>query len=1128
MGSLNRACRRFRQDRGLRAGPRLRLEELVARRLLASDLGFAPLDHSVLVDSLDESAPFQAPAGFTQQLLQSHFADSDYLNLASALTMNETSAGAQREVGRYIFATHAMAANAAVTRTDTFTGDTVVIAERPDVERLAEVVWSPWGTLLVAENIILSTHPDPAAQDDPTLVTMDTFPFEIDAFASKYSGLVYEVDPFPEDMGIAVASNFVPRPLLGGMAHRGIAVDSSGSVYLSDDLDGGSVYRFTPEKPADMSVGSLSVLRLTTTASTGRAEWIPLSDELEASVAVNARVAAREVEATTFARPAGVAYQHGILYVAITGEDRVIAVNLASASVPWISDFVTVQTIDAASSNWVGDAFQAPSALAIAADGRLFISEAWSDGTVEIERGRDIWAAVDADDVRVANEIGRFASLSTLGADPSGLYAGPNRPDSLYVAIRDSASENDHLIAFFSVPDVGFTPLPRSARLESTGAERETSAPFDLATGFFQSVIQFGTNPADPLDDPRAHSELFNRNLDMVVVNETGPEPGRYLFATHEQRRRSETDPASLGGGVSRLDLLTGEVTIISQRADYESIDGLVWTPWGTLLTGEERTRQSSFNLDPDFPAAVAGLAYEIVNPLGDPDAADERLRPRTIPRPAIGALAHEGIAFDSEGNFYVIHESSVGSLYKYVPDNPNQPDALEGGTMYALKVAHGGQGQNSDGTFQANSERLGLAEWIPLVGETTITQTLPADFNDDGVVDDLDRQILIENFGRQDATPAEGDTNGDGIVDEVDEQTLIESMGETREKMILLEDLVRTDAQHAANIVGATRYWRPEDIEIAQPAHGRETLYVALTGAARAANSGARHLHAPRVLAIELQGSQAVVRNFLTHDTIDASTGRRVGAQLQNADNLAIDDGVVYLTEDAAAGDIWIAVDADGNSQADVMGRWASLSTRGAEPSGVYINPFVPGEIFVSVQHPASDQDATVQIVRQDSLAARLAGDANFDQRVDAQDLNIVGQYWQSRVTGWRQGDFNGDLFVDAADLSAVGENWQVGVPINAGDSVPRAPLAQRIIARDGAKGFAEGQLHDDNDAEKSQADRRQVVDRSYRWQRTYRHHSPVRSAAVGHGGTEGENAVDAWMANLDAAELPRWRRQR
>jgi len=78
----------------------------------------------------------------------------------------------------------------------------------------------------------------------------------------------------------------------------------------------------------------------------------------------------------------------------------------------------------------------------------------------------------------------------------------------------------------------------------------------------------------------------------------------------------------------------------------------------------------------------------------------------------------------------------------------------------------------------------------------------------------------------------------------------------------------------------------------------------------------------------------------------------------------------------------------------------------------------------------------------------AFLSSDANLDGRVNAADLNIVGQAWLSDVRGWCAGDFTADGRVDANDLNKIGLNWQMDVSgeaaaASAPGRTPRAPLA-------------------------------------------------------------------------------------
>ena len=206
-----------------------------------------------------------------------------------------------------------------------------------------------------------------------------------------------------------------------------------------------------------------------------------------------------------------------------------------------------------------------------------------------------------------------------------------------------------------------FEPLPTSTACTAGGNPEQ---PFTLPPGYTQSV--FASEPEFP-DLP-----------DMNTQNETGPQAGRYLYRAHE---------VSTNGSVTVTDLETGETRVLAQRADWERLDGIVWSPWGTIVTAEETGKQAF--PDPEVPQAQAGLAYEI-----DPDTGE------ATPLPAFGARANEGLRFDAQGNLYGISETSPGYIYRYVPDERGE---LESGQLYALEVT----APTGDGT--------GEAQWVPL-----------------------------------------------------------------------------------------------------------------------------------------------------------------------------------------------------------------------------------------------------------------------------------------------------------------------------------------------------------------------------------------------------------------------------
>jgi hypothetical protein len=212
-----------------------------------------------------------------------------------------------------------------------------------------------------------------------------------------------------------------------------------------------------------------------------------------------------------------------------------------------------------------------------------------------------------------------------------------------------------------------FSPLTSSAVCTVAGGDPVN--PLVLPSGYKQSII--------------ASEPEFADAIDMNTQNETGPQAGRYLYRPTE---------GSIGE-VSVTDLLTGVTKRLAFRPDWESFDPIVWTPWGTLLVGEEAGRQS--RPDPDHPESIGGLMYEIFLAPGDPTTAVA-----IVARPALGAKAHEGTRIDAQGNVYGISESNPGFIFRFVPDRRGD---LSSGQLYALKVV------NDLG------DRTGDAEWIPL-----------------------------------------------------------------------------------------------------------------------------------------------------------------------------------------------------------------------------------------------------------------------------------------------------------------------------------------------------------------------------------------------------------------------------
>jgi hypothetical protein len=235
---------------------------------------------------------------------------------------------------------------------------------------------------------------------------------------------------------------------------------------------------------------------------------------------------------------------------------------------------------------------------------------------------------------------------------------------------------------------MAFDPIPASAYGMENDADIGT-APWVIPEGFSQTIIS---------DETDLNIYVENDWNDMNTVNETGKHAGRYLYRTHEVRGGAIGDDGNSlridggsGGAVSVIDLNTGVAKEVVGRADWEALDGIVWTPWQTILFAEEAG--TTARPDPDHTDATSGLVYELKLKKDDPTAMES-----VTVRPMLGALAHEGIEIDAEGNVYVIDEDRKGAIYKFVPDSYGD---LSSGQLYALRVVNG--------------SKTGAAEWIAL-----------------------------------------------------------------------------------------------------------------------------------------------------------------------------------------------------------------------------------------------------------------------------------------------------------------------------------------------------------------------------------------------------------------------------
>lgn len=357
---------------------------------------------------LDESVPqtevFQLPDGFEQTILtyEDDIATTNAEVNFDMLTLNETGP----QAGRFLYRTHEVGSFAALSVTDLWTNTHSLVAERQDWEAFDGLVWTPWGTILMAEERIDATFPDPR-------------------YPAVQRGLIYEY--FPR------SGEVVPRPNLGARSHEGLRFDRQGNLYGISESRGianagqpgesGAIFKFVPERRGNLSKGQLYVLKVRS-GRTGMADWVPI--DLDPTT-FDSDAAAQAVAATGWDRPEdieiGTIGGQQVMYVAVTEDSPAAQNNGLVLRIRLMDDEAYVSNyvypgvnVPNESGSDAGTGFDDPDNIALSPNGDLYITEDDSPG--------DIWVATGKGDV--ADRVKLFARLLDCGAEPSGIYFSRN------------------------------------------------------------------------------------------------------------------------------------------------------------------------------------------------------------------------------------------------------------------------------------------------------------------------------------------------------------------------------------------------------------------------------------------------------------------------------------------------------------------------------------------------------------------------------------------------------------------------------------------------------------------------------------------------------------------------------
>ena len=362
--------------------------------------------------------PFVLPTGYQQSILADEVTDffpvaGTGANLPDMNTLNESGPDA----GRFLYRTHEVGSNGAVTVLDLVTGIVSLVDQQSHYEALDGIAWTPANTLIFAEERIVASFKDPRVPD-------------------AVGGLVYEWNP--------VTRTTRPLPAVGARSHEGLRFDAQGNLYgiSESNPDGvtlsGAIYKFVPDKRGDLSSGQLYALKVLDAATrTGDAVWVPLDRELSQ---INSDLAAIQAGATGWGRPEDIEISSAsgnlaggpqLMFITSTTEELVLRIELKGDQA-FVSNFiqqgVNVQGLDN------------PDNLAIDNQGTLYVIEDNGPG--------DIWAVRQAGSVGlVATEVLRFASLSDCSAEPTGLYfARDGKTAWVHIQHAGGTLQNDLLV----------------------------------------------------------------------------------------------------------------------------------------------------------------------------------------------------------------------------------------------------------------------------------------------------------------------------------------------------------------------------------------------------------------------------------------------------------------------------------------------------------------------------------------------------------------------------------------------------------------------------------------------------------------------------------------------------------
>lgn len=271
----------------------------------------------------------------------------------------------------------------------------------------------------------------------------------------------------------ANGGNFVQRSVIPRVSHEGLAFDSQNNLYFIDELNGGSIYKYTSSNPNAtngddfFASGQTFVAKVnggSNANAVGGIVWEAITNTTGGALAgastvlsdgtIDGRVSANTVGGTDYQRPEDMEIKNlangdESMFIATTTTHEVYLFNLTTNT---SSVFANRNTIDLATGLAVGTALANPDNIAIDANDNVYIIED-RNGAVD----DDIWFANDINkdgDLLDAGEgLARWASNGTPGSEFTGLFFSRINSNVAYVNVQHPSSGNDSLIQITAVPE---------------------------------------------------------------------------------------------------------------------------------------------------------------------------------------------------------------------------------------------------------------------------------------------------------------------------------------------------------------------------------------------------------------------------------------------------------------------------------------------------------------------------------------------------------------------------------------------------------------------------------------------------------------------------------------------------